>query len=503
MVIFERVIPTLPLLFLCLSSIIVFLCARVMRFSNKGLAALSAFLFLLTIFSFIFDDWLQRLLVERINSFQIIEKLQPSAISFVQSDPGARIISILALSLALVVSIFSGEYLLLDRRQQLFYPLLFLMICGLLGMLFSTNLMILYLFCELMSISAYSLVGFRRDIDTAIEAGFKYLIMGSTASIVILTGILFLFLEKGHIDIEKMRLSSRWITQLGVLLFFAGFCLKSALVPLHTWLPDAHGRAPSSISAILSGIIVQGVLYVMIKNTLALGLDSAFLGQLLLILSIFNIVIGNLMGISQNYTKRLLGYSTIAQMGYITMCIAIGLITKTTPPIRAGFFIMFTHALAKALAFLSKGVFHYYTGASEIKHLSRASELPVFPSLSFGLAIFSLSAIPPFPGFTGKWLALSSFISQNKPISNISAFFLLAGSLLAFGYYFPLLINIFNYSPNPSADAKIIIIKKKVSLWITIPLGVLFFSIIFISFMPGRFLNLSDEAARYLMTFVR
>ncbi|HUV15346.1 MAG TPA: proton-conducting transporter membrane subunit [Pelolinea sp.] len=495
--------PAIPLLLLGGASIGIFLTARLFRTSNRIMAALSAMLFLLVGLFLIFENRLITFAAAFSNPSAFLISRQISMNAFNPSDPGAKTISVLAVGLAIVVSIFSGEYLHLDRRQHVFYPLLFLMICGFVGMLFATNLMVLYLFCELMSICAYSLVAFRRQTDTAIEAGFKYLMMGSVASIVILTGILFLFLEYGSIDIGDMQTSSGWISLLGALMFFAGFCLKSALVPLHTWLPDAHGRAPSSISAILSGILVQGVLYVLIKNSLAIGLNAHLLGTLLIFLSLLNILVGNLMGLVQKHTKRLLGYSTIAQMGYITLCMAIGLRTNSVTAIQAGFFIIVAHAVAKALAFLAKGVFHYYVGASEIKDLSRASELPLFPSISFGLAIISLSALPPFPGFTGKWFALSSFFSFSEPVSIVSALVFLAGSLIAFGYYFPLLIQVFIKSTSHIGRKRATSRKMKMSLWITIPLSMLSAAILYISLSPQFVLNLSSEAARYLMGFMR
>ena len=442
MVTFSIQYPQIPLLFLGCMAVVIFLSARLFKITNILMALLTAISFLLVFFYILFESQLLQIANNLFSGFNKSLTDLFTSTSFCSYEPGAIIISLVAFYLAFLVSIYCAEYLNLDYRQHAFYPLLILMICGFAGMLFSVNLMILYLFCELMSICAYALVAFRRRTDTAIEAGFKYLMMGSVASIVILSGIAFLFFTYGSLNIADMQSLSSWPAQIGALLFFAGFCLKSALVPLHTWLPDAHGRAPSSISAILSGILVQGIFYVMLKICLSIGFDPVFLGTILLFLSILNILVGNLMGLVQSHTKRLLGYSTIAQMGYIALCMAIGLRNNLTLALQSGFFIIITHAAAKSLAFLTKGVFHYYVDASEIKHLQRASDLPLFPSVAFGLSIISLSALPPLPGFTGKWIALTSFFTSSDKITILSALVFLAGSLVAFGYYFPLFFRI-------------------------------------------------------------
>ncbi|MCD6356783.1 MAG: hypothetical protein J7L66_05790 [Anaerolineaceae bacterium] len=499
MVTFSLQYPQIPLLFLGCMAVVIFLVARFFKITNVLMALLAALSFLLVFFYLLFESKLLQMADHSINGLHNNLTRLFSSTAFYVYEPGAIFISIISFGLAFLVSIYCAEYLNLDRRQHAFYPLLILMICGLAGMLFSADLMVLYLFCELMSICTYALVAFRSRTDTAIEAGFKYLMMGSVASIVILLGITLLFISYGSINIADIRDSTSWPAQIGTLFFFAGFCLKSALVPLHTWLPDAHGRAPSSISAILSGILVQGVFYVMLKITLSLGFDPVLLGTVLLCLSLLNIVVGNLMGLVQSNTKRLLGYSTIAHMGYIALCVAVGLRNNLTLALQSGFFIIIAHAVAKSLAFLTKGVFHYYVGASEIKHLQWASSLPLFPSMAFGLAIISLSALPPFPGFTGKFFALTSFFTSTDKITVLSAFIFLAGNLVAFGYYFPLLLILFSKPGEQVPDESEKRNHKKISLWMSIPIAALVMLIILISIAPQYLMDITMEAAQFLM----
>ena len=292
--------PQVIFLALGLSAAIIFMLARLFHISNTAMALLSSGVFLALLVVILFQDKL-------IQSGRLIlfnAALSPTITfpknSYYTHDPGANLIISLCLGLAASVSLYSAEYLNLDHRQRIFYPLVMMMVCGFTGMLYASSLMVLYLFTELMSISTYALVAFRRQTDTAIEAGFKYLMMGSVASIVILFGITLLFFEHGTINIQEITLSANWISQAGALLIFAGYCLKSALMPMHTWLPDAHGRAPSSVSAILSGIMVQGAFYTGLRLMLAFGLDVQLLGTILLVVAILNILVGNLLGLVQN-----------------------------------------------------------------------------------------------------------------------------------------------------------------------------------------------------------
>lgn len=422
--------------------------------------------------------------------------------SFYIQDPGANLLILLALGLGALVSIYSAEYLKADQRQSVYYALLILMICGFTGMLYASNLMVIYLFSELMGISTYALVAFRRHTDTAIEAGFKYLIMGSVASVIILLGFTYVFFSMGTINSIEIINNSGRIPIIAALLIFSGFSLKSALVPLHTWLPDAHGRAPSSISAILSGVMVQGAFYTMVRLILALGFDAYILGTILLVLSLLSILIGNLLGLVQEHTKRLLGYSTISQVGYIALCVAIGLRNNSSAALQAGFIIIFVHAITKSLAFLSKGVFHHYMDISKITDLDRSTELSVRISIYFGLALVSLSAIPPLPGFTGKWIALSSIISSGDGFALLCLIVFLSGSIIALGYYFPILVKLFKNFNNPQKN-KDRHKRKCISWWMEIPLAILALIIIFVSISPQSVIRTSERAAIFMSGLIR
>ena len=251
--------------------------------------------------------------------------------ALLRAEPGALVVAGVALGLGVLVAVYSGRYLALDQRYETYYPLLLMLITGLLGMVQAADLFNLYLFCELMSLAAYALVAFRRHTDTAIEAGFKYLMMGSVGTAIMLMGISFLYRARGHLALpatlpalpEVRRVGTDLWGRVGLACVMVGLAVKSAIVPLHTWLPDAHGRAPSSISAMLSGIVIQSTFYVALKVSLGLGFPRRSLGTRLILLSVLNMTLGNGMALVQTSAKRLLAYSTIAQMGYVMLSIGI------------------------------------------------------------------------------------------------------------------------------------------------------------------------------------
>ncbi len=490
--------PQIPLLFLGCAAILIFLLARFLRMKNTMMAFMTALSFLIVFVYFFCEAPILHFLDELFPGFTpaVADMITPGM--FASNDLGAVLICIVACGLFCLIALYSAEYLKNESRQQAFYSLLMLMLCGFIGMLFSDNLMIVYLFCELTSICAYTLVAFRRRKDTAIEAGFKYLIMGSVASVVLLMGIALLFQDTGMVQISQITAAGGLLSQIGLIMILVSFSLKSAFVPMHAWLPDAHGTAPSNISAILSGILVQGFFYTMLRVCLTLGMDRMVLSSILLGLSLLNILVGNLMGLVQKQTKRLLGYSTIAQMGYIGLCIAIGLQTQSTLALQAGFFLIIAHAIAKSLAFLVNGVYQHSFNAATIHDLQHADQLTPFLSAAFGVSVLSLAAIPPFPGFIGEWTFLTSAFSQMKGWSLVGAIALLAGSLVSLGYYLKLLRNLF-FKPAQENREHPAGKRTAVSAWLLVPILVLLTLILVITVRPQGIMKWTEPAAQFLL----
>jgi proton-translocating NADH-quinone oxidoreductase chain N len=433
-----------------------------------------------------------------------------------RAEPGALVLSGIALGMGLLVAIYSARYLALDRRHETYYPLLLLLVAGLMGMVLTADLFNLYMCCELMSLAAYALVGFRRRTAAAVEAGFKYLIMGSVGTIVMLMGIAFLYRSRGMLSLPpiaslpKVEPTDRYV-RLGLACVMVGLAVKSAIVPLHTWLPDAHGRAPSSISALLSGIVIQSTFYVGLKVSLGLGFPARSLGWVLVWLSMVNMMLGNGMALVQHSAKRLLAYSTVAQMGYVMLSIGIGLRWRSPAAIQVGFLMLLAHAVMKGLAFLCKGTCNYTTtmrasaqASDEIDDLRGTFRRQPLVAVAFCLALAGLVGVPPLAGFSGKWFMLLQALrtaSARLPGTPPPTLIYLGVVVFAFntvvslGYFLPLIGAILS----PALDASPEAYKRvRTSAWMAVPLVSLGALVVAIGVYPGPWLAWMAAVAGYL-----
>lgn len=409
-----------------------------------------------------------------------------------QADPAALLVVTVAASLGGLVAIYSGRYLALDHRYEHYYPLLLLLTGGVIAMVMAVDLFTLYLCTALTSAASYVLVAFRRQTETAIEAGFKYAIMGSMGSIMILAGIGFLFRETGSLQLPYAPKVLREWGILGSALLLFGYVVKAAVFPAHTWLPDAHGRAPSSISAMLSGIIVESYLFVMVKTGLALGLDRELLGWLLVGLATGSMIVGNLMALRQTYGKRLLGYSSIAQVGYMLASLGLGVAYSRAEPIAAGLFLLVAHAAMKGLAFLAKGIFHYYCGATMISDLRGISHRVPIAAGCFCVAIAGLIGVPPLAGFMAKLHLLLGAVHVGEAGAYWVVALLMLNSLLSLGYYLPLIGHVLAREDDP-------LDRCAVSPWMRLPVIALGSIVLLLGILPGIVFTEAQRAAEYLL----
>ncbi len=414
--------------------------------------------------------------------------------AFLRADPGAVVVIGVALGLGLLVAIYSGRYLTLDRRYETYYPLLLLLVTGLVGMSLSVDLFNLYLYCELMSVAAYALVAFRRDTDTAIEAGFKYLIMGSVGTVSMLLGISFIYRYTGQLTLPQAAFGGPW-GRAGTAFLLVGLAIKGALVPVHTWLPDAHGRAPSSISAMLSGIVIQSALYALLKAVLGLGMPPRVLGTLLVIVALGNMTLGNVMALVQTHAKRLLAFSTIAQVGYVLFGIGAGLRDGAPLAIGAGFLFIASHAVIKGLAFLSKGASHFYCHTTLVTDLRGTAQRLPLVAITLALALGGLAGVPPLAGFAAKWSVLASASHGADVLVYVGMALFLLNSVVALGYYLPFIITLFAAAPSPGER------PQAVSLWMAVPLLVLGGLVIAIGIYPAPWIAWTEGIGEYLLSF--
>jgi proton-translocating NADH-quinone oxidoreductase chain N len=374
--------------------------------------------------------------------------------TFLQMDALAVFIALVALILGTVVCLYSIVYMKDDVGQEYYYPLLLLMVAGIVGLGLATDLLVLYLFFELMSIPSYALVVFRRHEWMAIEAGIKYIIMGAVGSVLAFFGISLVYFQTGTLSFGSLigLLSSTPLLQAALVFLIVGFGVKAAIVPLHTWLPDAHSAAPSGISAMLSGIVIGAGFFTLLRSVLVFSGAGLAVGQLLIIMALLTMTVGNVMAYAQfthkdQDLKRILAYSSIAQMGYIILGVGVGLAYGIFTGYEGGLFHIMTHAFMKGLAFLCAGVFIHELGTRYLDEMQGIGLTMKVTGFAFTLSLLSLAGIPPLSGFMSEWLVFSGSILTYGTIGwwgVLIAVIALVNALVSLGYYLPIIKTIYS-----------------------------------------------------------
>jgi proton-translocating NADH-quinone oxidoreductase chain N len=334
--------------------------------------------------------------------------------------------------LGLLVAIYSINYMERESRLTEFYTLVAFMMAGMTGISMAGDFFTLFIFWELMGLSSYVLVAFLKARWGPIEAGFKYLLMSATAGAFLLLSMSFLYGMTGTLNFAQLAASLQGaaLTPWMFVLFsslIVGFGVKSAIVPLHTWLPDAHPEAPSPISALLSGIVIETGLYGLTR-ILYLIFDPGFFQTSIAALAVLTMTLANVMALLQPDIKRMLAYSSIAQIGYML----IGVSTGTVYGVMGTFLHVFNHSLLKGMAFLSAGSMAHEADTRNIGSLRGVGRMMPITSLSLFIALLGLGGVPATNGF------ISKFILFNSAIGSGMAWLAVAGvlnSALSMAYY--------------------------------------------------------------------
>jgi len=244
----------IPAIILMAGAFMVYMSARLIGLNNKTEAVLTILVLLaaLTSLALHFND-----LSDLINNPDVYYgSYEPGAVLLVPSAIGVFIM-IVSVIVSILVTLYSGEYLARDTRYLVYYPLILLLQAGLFGMFLSNNLFHLFLLTELTTIAASALIAFRFKQEIAIKAGFKYLIMSSLGTMMMLLGIYFFYRSTGDMHLTEILALPDRFTRIAAACFLLGFSLKAGVFPLHTWVADVYGNAPSAISGLLAGVFSE------------------------------------------------------------------------------------------------------------------------------------------------------------------------------------------------------------------------------------------------------
>ncbi|MCW2473956.1 proton-conducting transporter membrane subunit [Candidatus Symbiopectobacterium sp. NZEC151] len=358
------------------------------------------------------------------------------------SDSLSHLFSVLFAGLIAVVVIYSQGYMRNDKHANRYYFFLFLMAGSLIGVTTAGDFGNFYLFWELMTWSSYFLVVHERT-SQALKAGRKYFLMCCTGAYIMHFGILVCHTQFGSFDMaliasQAAQLTPGFATVIG-LCFLIGLGVKAGLYPLHGWLPDAHPVAPSSISALMSGVLTKAGVYGLAKIMLVVlgtsltgqwltaGALPAF-GLALSLLGCLTVIYGEVKALREQNLKRILAFSTLAQVGEILAM--LGLLTSLS--VAGALFHVINHAIFKNLLFLAAGGLIARAAGKHLSDLAGLGRVMPFTALCFAIGALAVMGLPPFSGFYSKFLMIYAAVHANAVTV---ALLFLTGSVLGAIYY--------------------------------------------------------------------
>lgn len=353
-------------------------------------------------------------------------------------------------AISLIVAVYSRKYLSPDPsdrertffffgeemeegKKPVYYSLFLVVSAAMLGFVATGDIFNMFVFFELMAICSYALVAIP-GTRLPIEAAIKYMLMAVPAAMLALLGIGLLYSVTGTLNLADLaqRVASsdyQQVITVSYVMLVTGFSVKAAVFPLHLWLPDAHSKAPSSVSALLSALIVKMGIFGVIRVSYS-AYDAYFpvnldwITRALMLAGASAIIYGGIMAIRQKDLKLMIAYSTVMNVGYIVVGFSL---TDVTALVGSTYHIM-AHALAKSCLFLCAGSIISRSGYQTIDKLKGASRKMPFTCGAFALASLSVIGIPPTAGFVGKWYLVSGSLNAGNPAV---AAIILAGSVMA------------------------------------------------------------------------
>ncbi|MEZ5810852.1 MAG: monovalent cation/H+ antiporter subunit D family protein [Rhizobiaceae bacterium] len=327
---------------------------------------------------------------------------------------------------------------ILSHQQAWFYTMYLLCLTGLAGITVTGDAFNVFVFLEISSLSTYGLIALGQN-RRALLASYQYLIVGTIGATFYVIGVGLLFLVTGSLNLHDIAglLADAYIVYprpvLTALAFLiAGISLKLALFPLHLWLPNAYAYAPSTAAAFLAGTATKVAVYLLIRILfsvfgLAIVVTSLPVEEVLILLSAAAMVIASISAIFETNAKRMLAYSSVAQLGYITLGIALANQSGLT----GGIVHLFNHALTKTTLFVCLGAMAYHGCRMRFTDLAGIGRKMPFTSAAFVIAGLSIIGVPGTAGFISKWyLALGAIEAGYWPL----VFLIVVSSLLAVIY---------------------------------------------------------------------
>jgi multicomponent Na+:H+ antiporter subunit D len=379
----------------------------------------------------------------------------PIGIEFVVDGLSAFMLTVVT-SVALLVALFARESVRREtpEREVAFYGMTLVLLLGLTGLVLTGDLFNLYVFIEISALSSYALVSV--GDDRAAVSAFRYVLLGTIGASFYLLGVGFLYLLTGSLnmaDIARLlpSIADNPVVAVSLAMMVAGIGLKMALFPLHGWLPDAYTFASSTATALIAPVMTKVSAYVLIRLLFFvygadLAVDRLAATSVIAWLSAAGIVAASLMAIAQTDVKRMLAWSSVAQLGYIG--VGIGL---ATPLALVGAMLhVLNHATMKCCLFLVSGSVAMQTGRLRVAEWAGLGRAMPWTFAAFTVAAVAMVGLPPTNGFFSKWYLVLGSVQGHAGVLGVV---IVASSLLTAGYMFRLIERVWT-APAPAEAAE-------------------------------------------------
>jgi len=350
-------------------------------------------------------------------------------LSFV-ADPLAIFMAIVSSSIGAIIVLFSFDYISHYDNRNEYYTMVVLFLGSMMGIIFSSNLILLFIFWELTAIASWRLIGFFRSRNDVLRAD-KALLVTVFGALVMLLAFIIIYSQTGTFDLLALKqiLQARPISDLLVFMILFGILSKSATLPFHTWLPDA-GVAPSPVTALLhAAVLVKIGVYVFARLFIVTFPISALWHTVVPAIAAASVIVSAGAALIETDLKRLIAFSTVSQIGFIFLGLASGSLVGIT----GGLLYILMHGLAKAGLFLCAGIVEQNTKTKDITKLGGLLHTMPLTGFAFAFCAFSVMGVPPFGGFFSKYLVFRGAVENGQPL--ITAAFLF-GAFLTIIYLF-------------------------------------------------------------------
>ena len=389
------------------------------------------------------------------------------------SDGLGGLFGIVTLSVSLAVAVVSLPLISDRKNAPLYYSLLGFSALGMLFLSYSANLLMLFVAWELMSLPTYALAGFDKKREESNEAAARYAILGALSSAIILYAISLAYGAAGTLQISGVvaafgssSLSSDPLALLSILLFIVGFGFKMSIVPFHMWVPDAYEGAPITISTLFAGAtkkagFVAAIRVVLAATTLfAATQNSIFtVPNVLAVLALATMTLGNVAALTQKSMTRLLAYSSIAQAGYIMIGFVIFAYAGANPAytgqgelgLTGSLFQIVNHAIMVSAAFIAASVVLVGLKRADLKAFDGLASRGPVTAFTLAISMLALAGVPPLNGFWSKLLLFLSVV--NGPYAWLAVAAVL-NSAFSLGYYLWIVKRMYMDSPDSTEKLK-------------------------------------------------